>query len=1325
MKLLQPFPKRPRLAAALLLAAAVSPALADYSSTVLSQGPLGYWRMSETAQPPQFPLLTTNYGSLGTSENGTYNSGPAHGLPGPFAGSYAVNFSGSQWVTAPNSAAMNPAAFTIEAWLNPATNSPSGGFASPLCNGPASGSRKGWLIYQGTAAGLGTAAPGWQLRLYTNGPNASIQLLITNTVSPGTFYHVVFSFDGTTARGYLNGALVNSGTWASTPAFVPNTTVGLFVGARSDVNARWSGQASEVAYYSSALSDSQVAAHYAAASTNAAGYATQISGDGPIAYYRFLEPPIPVAANSGSLGAAVNGTYTWPAAPGVAGPRPSAYPGFDAGNYAVAFPGSTLGGQNNPSVSIPKLSLNTNTVTITCWVNLTNAQPFSAFGPTAIFQMPDFNGAVALTMDPIGYGDGHGFGYNWAGRGPGWSPYNDSGVPLAPDQDWAFVALLISPHQAAIFTAATNNYSSFAGGTNFVDHPVVPWGSAINIGYNNISGNIVNGAVDEVAVFNRTLSVGEVYDQYAAAVGGVPPRIFADPQAPGTIDAGDPLQLTVDAGGSDPLSYQWRTNGIAINGATSSTYAKTPADTIDSGDYDCVVSNPYGSVTSAVASVTVSAATAPSILTGPAGHTLYPGGTINLSVVAVGGGLTYQWSKGGANISGATGSSYSVTTAATAAAATNTGSYSVLITNSIGTATGGPVTITVLAPATAYETNIMNDQPEAWFRLNETSGTTMWDSMGRHDGLYTNYSGAPVTLGAPGALLGSSDTAVSFAGPGNYSVGFVPYSPALNNDTFSIECWAKTTDTVDTMTAVSSREGGLTGPHGDWLWTYPAGSWSGGIGNNGANYYIPSGTAADAVVAGQWKHVVMTYDPTLYQMKLYINGQWDGLSYPGFSPNRSAPFIIGGRGGISGVPGLDLLWNGSVDEVLVYTKVLNSSQVLNHYSSGHFGTATAPFFLLVPGSQEVVSNSGASFTLSGSADGSATIAYQWLKNGTAIAGATKTALALACDNTNGASYVLRATNSAGAIFSPAAIVNILPPNPPFANVTNSLVLHLKFDGDYQDSSGRGNNATPQGTPGPSLVPGVLGSGAMYFATTNASATYNYAALGTPADLNFGSSNDFSVSYWVKTLPGQTNGDVPFLCSALTSTYGRGVTIAPSYGQGGWAWSLNGLGIYGTAGSINNGNWHHVLHSFTRAGSGVTYLDGVQVDSRLIAAAGDVDAGNPWMIGQDPTGTYYRDGSATIDDLSVWRRALTAYEAYAIHYVGTNSGASFDVGGSVTLHLTRVGSNLQITWQPGATLGTLLQADSLSGPWTPVSVYVPSYTFTPGPGQKFFRLQARE
>jgi hypothetical protein len=102
------------------------------------------------------------------------------------------------------------------------------------------------------------------------------------------------------------------------------------------------------------------------------------------------------------------------------------------------------------------------------------------------------------------------------------------------------------------------------------------------------------------------------------------------------------------------------------------------------------------------------------------------------------------------------------------------------------------------------------------------------------------------------------------------------------------------------------------------------------------------------------------------------------------------------------------------------------------------------------------------------------------------------------------------------------------------------------------------------------------------------------ALGNPADLRFSSNINFSVSYWVK-LPfvnsaPQTNGDLPFLSSALNSYGNPGYTFAASYKLGGWSFSLNGLTqVYGANNSINNGNWHLLVHTFNRTGSGITYL----------------------------------------------------------------------------------------------------------------------------------------
>jgi len=208
-------------------------------------------------------------------------------------------------------------------------------------------------------------------------------------------------------------------------------------------------------------------------------------------------------------------------------------------------------------------------------------------------------------------------------------------------------------------------------------------GSTFSVAVSNAGGSVTSN--------NATLTVN------AAAV---VPSITSQPASP-TVTAGQTASFSVAANGTAPLSYQWRKNGTNISGATSSSYTTPATATADSGStFSVVVTNSAGSATSNNATLTVNAAAvAPSITAQPASQTVTAGQTATFSVSANGTApLSYQWRKNGTNISGATSSSY--TTPATAT--TDSGStFSVVVTNSAGSATSNNAVLNVNAAAVA------------------------------------------------------------------------------------------------------------------------------------------------------------------------------------------------------------------------------------------------------------------------------------------------------------------------------------------------------------------------------------------------------------------------------------------------------------------------------------------------------------------------------------------------------------------------------------------------------------------------------------------------
>ncbi len=162
-----------------------------------------------------------------------------------------------------------------------------------------------------------------------------------------------------------------------------------------------------------------------------------------------------------------------------------------------------------------------------------------------------------------------------------------------------------------------------------------------------------------------------------------PPLLTDQPQDAASC-LGAMASFSVAVTSPTPLTFQWRKNGVNINGATSSAIVIDPVGLTDQGDYDVVVNNECASITSDAASLN---ALSPEILGSPGDLMIKACETVTIGVLAEGPGmLTYQWRKNGldlvngGDISGATTPSLSIKFVTLADA----GIYDVLCTSDCG-----------------------------------------------------------------------------------------------------------------------------------------------------------------------------------------------------------------------------------------------------------------------------------------------------------------------------------------------------------------------------------------------------------------------------------------------------------------------------------------------------------------------------------------------------------------------------------------------------------------------------------------------------------------
>jgi sugar lactone lactonase YvrE len=281
-----------------------------------------------------------------------------------------------------------------------------------------------------------------------------------------------------------------------------------------------------------------------------------------------------------------------------------------------------------------------------------------------------------------------------------------------------------------VFVADTSNNSirrgvpaSSAGLPGISVHPldqVVSVGQAVSfrvtatgsgLGYQWLkNGGLIAGATGATYTINSAQpgDVG-VYSVRVSSAGGSvdsgPGTLSVEPVAAGAINiTARPLSQNVETGQSatfsitatgSGLTYRWLKNGTPIAGATSPSYTIPSAQAGDVATYTVEVTS-AGTTRSASARLAVGTAVPLAITSQPAAANVAEGQNAVFTVEAVGSNLSYQWSKNGTAISGATTNTLTLVAVKPADA----GSYTVRVTSSTGAVTSVPATLTVGPPNT-------------------------------------------------------------------------------------------------------------------------------------------------------------------------------------------------------------------------------------------------------------------------------------------------------------------------------------------------------------------------------------------------------------------------------------------------------------------------------------------------------------------------------------------------------------------------------------------------------------------------------------------------
>ncbi len=975
-------------------------------------------------------------------------------------------------------------------------------------------------------------------------------------------------------------------------------------------------------------------------------YAQVVLTNKPLAYWRLNDTTDPSFGTASAIDASsngFNGTYGAAAKNGfnnIAGPRPPAFLGFEAGNTALQNTAATA----QSWVTAPQPTLNTNTVTIAAWIY-----------PNG--DMADWSGILMNRGVGTGMGFGGGathgmLGYTWNNNAA--ATYNFNSGLMVPLNQWSFVAVVIEPTKATLYLGTGGALSN---SVNNIAHTSQVWGGTANIGADpTYTVRNFNGAVDDVAVFNRSLSNDDINTLYGMALVNWPPAFSRQPTSK-ALYAGRPAIFQTVTTGVPPRTYQWKKGGVNltdnanISGSTTATLTIGSVTAADAGDYTLTVSNASGTTISSVANLTVVA----------------PTGTI-------------------------------------------------------------------------YEKAVMAANPLAYWRLNETNdpsaGTALaYDYWGGFTGNYgyAAQNGFNVIAGPrPSAFPGfEANNSGLLAAAGTDQSWVTAPQPTLSTNTVTITAWLYPNgDMADWSGIFMNRVPVGTGlgfggaaTHGMLAYT-----WNN---NNAATYNFVSGLT---VPQNQWSFVAVVIEPT--KATLYLGT--GGVLSNAVNAIAHTSQAWGGNAAIGTDPGFNnaRVFNGMVDEVTLFKRSLTFDDINTLYGSG-LGKVkvVAPVVATQPTSLSLYAGRPATFQAA--ATGSSPLAYQWQKGGidlqddTNISGSSSNILTLskvaAADAGN---YTLIVTNAAGSVTSSAAALKVITPIVAYekAVVAANPLAYWRFNETNDPSTGTalaydywGGYTGTYGIAAVNGFNGIAGPIPPTFSIFEASnmalqATASTAQSWVTAPQPPLNTNTVSIAGWV--FP---NGDMAdwsgILMNRSTVGVGFGFGGGATHGMLAYTWNNNSSATYSFVSGlvVPQNQWSFVALVVEPTKATLYLYNKTSQSSATNAIPHTSEAwGGTAAFGNDPGFSNGRVFNGAVDEVALFNYSLTPAQVLNL-YNGVVS-----VPASVKLSIQNVtGGKLQLSWPQGA----LQEAASVTGPWTANSASSP-YTVSPTNSLRFYRVQVQ-